>query len=222
MAAVKSPFVQILIADDHEVVRHGVRNLVSSRPNWQVCGEACSGREAVDLIQEKNPDVAIIDLSMPGLNGIDVTRQVKKLSPRTQVIVFTMHESEELVREVFLAGVSGYVLKSDAGTHLCAAIEAVLEGRHFCSSKLSEWIFQGFLRSGKTGPTEGPEEALTPRERETIQLLAEGQSNKEVAAILGISIKTVETHRAVIMRKLRLKSFSDLVRYAIRNHIIEA
>ncbi len=218
-----NPTIKILIADDHEVVRHGVRDLLSSHPGWEICCEASSGRDVVDLAQKFNPDVAILDLSMPGLNGMDVTRQIHKVLPQTKIIIFTMHETEDLVREVFRAGALGYVLKSDAGTHLVAAIDSVLEGRHFCSSRLSEWIFRGFLRATSGEPMEASDEdALSPRERETVQLLAEGQSNKEVAAILGISVKTVETHRAVIMRKLRLQSFSDLVRYAIRNHIIEA
>lgn len=214
---------KILIADDHEVVRHGVRELLSAHPGWETCCEASSGRDVVDMAQEQRPDVAVLDLSMPGLNGIEATRQILKVSPDTRIIIFTMHETEDLVREVFQAGAHGYVLKSDAGTHLVAAISAVLEGRHFCSTKLSEWIFEGFLRGTGNTPRETPaEDKLTPRERETVQLLAEGQSNKEVAAILGISVKTVETHRSMIMRKLRLRTFSDLVRYAIRNHIIEA
>lgn len=217
------PSVKIFIADDHEVVRHGVRDLLSAKPGWQICGEASNGRDVVEKALQCCPDVLVMDLSMPGLNGMEATRQVRKARPDAKIIIFTMHETEDLVREVFRAGAHGYVLKSDAGTHLVAAINGVLEGRHFCSTKLSEWIFEGFLRatSGEAQETM-QEEALTPRERETVQLLAEGQSNKEVAGIMGISVKTVETHRAVIMRKLRLRSFSDLVRYAIRNHIIEA
>jgi DNA-binding NarL/FixJ family response regulator len=219
----KPKTIKILIADDHEVVRHGVRDLLSSQPGWEVCAEAASGRDALGMIGDFQPDVAVLDLSMPGLNGMDTARQVRKVSPDTKIIIFTMHETEELVREVFRAGAQAYVLKSDAGTHLVAAVNAVLEGRHFCSSKLSEWIFQGFLRASGGAPAEGPDEdPLSVREREVVQLLVEGQSNKEVAAVLGISVKTVETHRSVIMRKLRLSAFSDLVRYAIRNHIIEA
>jgi DNA-binding NarL/FixJ family response regulator len=215
--------IKIIIADDHEIVRHGVRNLISSYAGWEVCGEASSGREAVGLVENLRPAVAILDLSMPGLNGMDAARQIQKLSPDTKILIFTMHETEDLVREVFRCGAHGYVLKSDVGTHLVSAIKAVLEGRHFCSSKLSEWIFQGFIRAENGGPLIPPlEDALTAREREIVQLLAEGQSNKEVAASLGISVKTVETHRAVTMRKLHLHAFSDLVRYAIRNHIIEA
>lgn len=215
--------IKILIADDHEVVRHGVRDLLSTQENWEICAEADSGREAVRLVENEKPDVAILDLSMPGLNGMDAARQIRKSFPDIKILIFTMHETQELVREVFRSGANGYVLKSDAGTHLVAAINAVLAGRHFCSSKLSEWIFNDFLRAANGAPLEAqPEESLTPREREIVQLLAEGQSNKEVATVLGISIKTVETHRSVIMRKLHFRAFSDLVRYAIRNHIIEA
>jgi DNA-binding NarL/FixJ family response regulator len=215
--------VKILIADDHEVVRHGVRDLLSAHPGWEICAEASTGRDVLRLVEECRPAVAVLDLSMPGLNGMDATRQIRKSFPDVKVLIFTMHETQELVREVFRSGAHGYVLKSDAGTHLVNAIEAVLAGRHFCSSQLSEWIFDGFLRSASGEPAEAPaDEPLTPREREVVQLLSEGQSNKEVASELGISVKTVETHRSVIMRKLRLRAFSDLVRYAIRNHIIEA
>lgn len=219
----KPKTIKILIADDHEIVRHGVRDLLAAQPGWEVCGEAASGREALAMIEGGKTDVAVLDLSMPGLNGMDTARQIRKVSPDTKIIIFTMHETEELVREVFRAGAQGYVLKSDAGTHLLAAVNSVLEGRHFCSSKLSEWIFQGFLRASGGAPAETQDDdPLSVREREVVQLLVEGQSNKEVAAALGISVKTVETHRAVIMRKLHLGAFSDLVRYAIRNHIIEA
>ncbi|MGH8046399.1 MAG: response regulator [Chthoniobacterales bacterium] len=219
----KAKKIKILIADDHEVVRHGVRDLLAAQPGWEVCGAASTGREAVKLAEEKQPDIVVLDLSMPGLNGMEAARQIRKVQPEIKILIFTMHETEELVREVFRSGANGYVLKSDAGTHLIAAINAVLEGNHYCSSKLNDWIFQGFLRAAKGEPGEAAtDEALTAREREIVQLLSEGQGNKEVASVLGISVKTVETHRAVIMRKLRLNAFSDLVRYAIRNHIIEA
>lgn len=217
------PPTRILIADDHEIVRNGVRDLVAAQPGWEVCGVAANGRDALKLAETHPIDIAILDLSMPGLNGIETARQVRKIWPAVKILIFTMHETEELVREVFRSGANGYVLKSDAGTHLVTAIQTVLTGGHYCSSKLNEWIFQGFLRAARGEPGEAPaEDALTPREREVVQLLSEGQGNKEVAAVLGISVKTVETHRAVIMRKLHLSAFSDLVRYAIRNHIIEA
>jgi DNA-binding NarL/FixJ family response regulator len=215
--------IRILIADDHALMRSGVSKLVSAQPGWEICFEAASGRDAVRLAQEGHPDVAILDLTMPGLNGLDATRQIRKSSPDTKIVIFTMNETEELVRDVFRVGAHAYVLKSEASTHLIAAIKTALEGRHFCSPKFSEWIFQGFLRAASGEPLHASlEDALSPREREIVQLLSEGQSNKQVAAALGISVKTVETHRAGIMRKLRLHAFSDLVRYAIRNHIIEA
>jgi DNA-binding NarL/FixJ family response regulator len=215
--------IRILIADDHALMRTGVRELVSTQPGWEISCEAASGRDAVRLAQEGQPDVAILDLTMPGLNGLDAARQIRKSSPDTKIVIFTMNETEELVRDVFRVGIHAYVLKSEASTHLVAAIKTVLEGRHFCSPKFSEWIFEGFLRAASGESLHGsPKDGLSPREREIVQLLCEGQSNKQVAVALGISVKTVETHRAGIMRKLRLHAFSDLVRYAIRNHIIDA
>jgi DNA-binding NarL/FixJ family response regulator len=213
--------IRILIADDHEVVRNGVRDLLNAQPEFKVVCDATNGRDAIKLAEKHKPDVAVIDVSMPDLNGMDATRLIRKLSPETRVLIFSMHETEHLVHEVFNAGAQGYVLKSDAGTHLIAAVKALAAGGHFCSSQLSDVIFSAFLRSGGNlaAPAGDP---LTLREREIIQLLAEGKSNKEVAQLLGISVKTAETHRAAIMRKLRLSTFSDLVRYAIRNKIIEA
>lgn len=217
------PRLRILIADDHEIVRHGVRNLLENETDFEICGEASIGRDAVNLGEKLQPDVAIMDLSMPDLNGLEAARQLKKLSPKTRILIFTMHDAEQLVHEVFNAGVAGYVLKSDAGQHLVTAIRTVAEGKHYFSSKLSEVIFGGFLhRETPNRPTEPASDAKpTSREREIIQLLAEGKSNKEVAAILGISPKTAETHRATLMKKLNFHSISDLVRYAIRNHMIE-
>ena len=218
--------LKILIADDHEVVLRGIAGMLAQADEFDVCGEASDGRQALQLVEKLQPDVALLDISMPELNGIDATRQIRRVSPKTRVIIFTMHDAERLVHEVFQAGAFGYVLKSDVGTHLLAAIRTVGEGRHYFSSKVSEMVFDAYLRAGGTegrASTDHPEEArLTTRERETVQLLAEGKSNKEVAATLGISVKTAETHRAAIMRKLELGSLSDLVRYAIRNRIIEA
>lgn len=215
--------VKILIADDHEIVRHGVRNLVASVENYTCCAEATTGREAVKLAGEHLPDVAILDISMPELNGIEAARQILRLCPETKVLIFTVHDAERLVYEVFHAGAHGYILKSDAGRHLLSAIESVLEGRHYFSTQISEVLFESFQK--KSMPHAAPaEDGSKPstREREIIQLLAEGSSNKEVASALGISEKTVETHRAAIMRKLGLHSIGELVRYAIRNHIIQA
>jgi DNA-binding NarL/FixJ family response regulator len=214
---------RILIADDHEVVRHGVRNLINNEEDLSVVWEASNGREAVRIAEKNHPDVAIIDLVMADLNGMEATRQIRKACPETKLLIFTMHETERLVQEVFQAGAHAYVLKSDAGRLLVQAIRAVLQGEHFFSSKINEVIFEGFLRNRSTKAEPTPDDALRPtaREREIIQLLAEGKSSKEVATVLGISAKTVETHRAALMRKLDLHSVSDLVRYAIRQHIIE-
>jgi len=221
----ESKKIRILVADDHEIVRHGVRNLLESEPDLEVIAEATDGRDAVVLCAKKNPDIAILDLGMPGLNGMEATRQIRKQSPTTKILIFTMHETERLVQEVFQAGAQAYVLKSDAGKHLIHAIRAIHQGERFFSSKVTEVIFEGFLRSASgDAPTIASDDAIRPtsREHEIIQLLAEGKSNKEVAVVLGISVKTAETHRASIMRKLNFHSMSDLVRYAIRNHIIEA
>jgi DNA-binding NarL/FixJ family response regulator len=213
---------RIFIADDHEIVRSGVRNLIESHGGYTCVGEAASGREAVRMAEELQPDVAIVDVTMPELNGIEAARQILKLCPKTKVLVFTVHDAEQVVVEIFRSGAHGYVLKSDAGRQLLEAIGCVLDGRHYFSQQVSEVIF-GSMRSGQLPHTEAPaEEKPTTREREIIQLLAEGHSNKEVADKLGISVKTVETHRAAIMRKLGLHSIGELVRYAIRNHIIEA
>ncbi len=214
--------IQILLADDHEIVRHGVRNLLGSVSHYHCCGEATTGREAVCLAEQHQPDIAILDISMPELNGIEAARQILKVSPNTKILIFTVHDAERIVYEVFSAGAHGYLLKSDAGRHLLSAIESVLDGRHYFSSQISEVLFESFQRRNLPHARVAEGASPTSREREIIQLLAEGSSNKEVAAALGISEKTVETHRAAIMRKLGLHSIGELVRYAIRNHIIEA
>jgi len=215
------PILRIVIADDHEIVRQGVKNLVANEADMEICGEATIGRDAVSLVEKLKPDVAILDISMPGLNGIDAARQILKAQPKTKVLMFTMHEAEQLVHEVFNAGAHGYLLKSDAGRHLIAAIRTVASGSHYFSSKLSEVIFESFLKKDVPHLPAASQQKPSGREREIIQLLAEGKSNKEVATTLGISVKTAETHRAAVMRKLGLHSISELVRYAIRNHMIE-
>jgi len=212
---------KIVIADDHEIVRQGVKNLVANESDMEICGEATIGRDAVDLVAKLKPDVAILDISMPGLNGIEAARQILKAQPKTKILMFTMHEAEQLVHEVFQAGAHGYLLKSDAGRHLIAAIRTVATGSHYFSSKLSGVIFESFLKKDVPHLPADSQQKPSGREREIIQLLAEGKSNKEVAATLGISVKTAETHRAAVMRKLGLHSISELVRYAIRNHITE-
>lgn len=213
--------LRILIADDHEVVRQGIVGMLNSRKGWEVCGQASDGREAVKMVEKLKPAIAILDITMPELNGIDAARQIRKTAPGVKILIYSMHYTERLVQEVFQAGADGYVLKSDAGRHLVQAVETIVSGQRFFSSKVSEVIFEGFLRGNASSDAGGEPDRLSPRERETVQLLAEGKSNKEVAAILGISPKTAETHRAVIMRKLGLATFSDLVRYAVRNGIVE-
>jgi DNA-binding NarL/FixJ family response regulator len=211
--------LRIVITDDHAVVRRGVRALLQSQPGWEVVGEARTGREAVELARRLQPDIVIMDLSLPELNGLDATRQLLKESPRTEVIVLTMHHSEELARNVLQAGARGYVLKSDADQNLIAAVDSLRQHKPFLTSTVTEFVLDDYLRRSEDGS--GPAE-VTPREREIIQLLAEGKSNKETASTLKLSVKTVEAHRANIMRKLRLRSASELVRYAVRNRIVQA
>ncbi len=216
---------RIVIADDHEMVRRGVVSTLADVERWTVVAQADNGREAVALVEMHKPDIAILDLSMPELNGLDATRRILAVRPETRVLILTAHESEQLVREVLNAGARGYVLKSDAGRILVRAVEALLEGQTFFTSKVARLVLEGYLRggSGSGGEGETPEsgQTLSAREREIVQLLAEGASNKDVARALGISVKTAETHRSNIMRKMEFASLSDLVKYAVRNKIIE-
>src|SRR5687768_4492297 len=215
--------LRIVIVDDHSVVRRGVRALLESQPGWEVVVEAQTGREAVEVVKRLQPDVVVIDLSLPELNGLDATRQILKESPRSEVLVLTMHHSEELVREVLHAGARGYVLKSDADASLISAVDSLRQHKPFLTANVTEFVLDDYLRrADDEDPTALPHTAVTGREREIIQLLAEGKSNKETASILGVSVKTIEAHRANLMRKLHLRSLSDLVRYAVRNNIVQA
>jgi len=212
--------VRILVADDHQVVRTGLRALLESRTGWQVCAEAANGREAVEKAGQLKPDVAVLDIGMPLLNGVEATRQIRKVSPHTEVLILTMHDSEVLVQEVLEAGATGYILKDDADRNLVAAVEALRRHKPYLSSRVSEAASSAGSSDGSSfgRPSRN---RLTPREREILQLLAEGKSNKEVAGFLGISVKTAETHRANIMLKLDFHSITELVRYAVRNKIIQ-
>lgn len=212
--------LRILVADDHEIVRQGIRALLLVHPGWEVCGEAADGREAVKKAAELKPDIAIMDIGMPNLNGLSAARQILHHNPQTKVLILTMHSSEQVLREVLDIGAQGYLLKSDAGRDLMTAVEALQRNRTFFSSKAGEVVLDNF-RKHKTGPDNAVKEALTAREREVVQLLAEGKSTKEVAVILGLSVKTTETHRSNILRKLELHSVSELVLYAVRNNIIQ-
>jgi len=212
--------IRILIADDHEIVRRGMRPLIESEWGWEICGEACDGREALALATQLKPDVVVLDVTMPELNGIDATRQIKRSLPDTEVLVFTGNESEALVHQLFAAGAIGCVLKSEAAQHLIPAIKALCDHQPYLGSRVSQVVFARYLKGG--GAADNPPEVggLSAREREVVQLLAEGRSNKEVAAGFGISVKTAETHRAAAMRKLGFSALSELVRYAVRNQIV--
>lgn len=215
--------VQILLADDHEVVRKGLRALLEAQPGWKVIAEATDGRDAVEKAKDMHPDVAIVDIGMPSLNGLEATRQIVKKAPRTRVLVLTMHDTNPLIQQVVKAGARGYVLKSDVASDLVSAVEALCRDQTFFTSKVSQIILDRYV--GKAdGVATGPDEdsPLTPREREIVQLLAEGKSSKEVASVLGISVKTAETHRINLMRKLDCHSVAEVVRYAVRNLIAEA
>jgi DNA-binding NarL/FixJ family response regulator len=211
---------RIVIADDHEMVRRGLVATLADVGRWTVVAQADNGREAAELVATHKPDIAILDLSMPELNGLDATRRILATRPETCVLILTAHESEQLVREVLAAGARGYVLKSDAGRVLVRAVAALLEGQTFFTSKVARLVLEGYLRSGG-GEAPHTGQTLSTREREIVQLLAEGASNKDVARALGISVKTAETHRSNIMRKMQFASLSDLVKYAVRNKIIE-
>jgi DNA-binding NarL/FixJ family response regulator len=214
--------LHVLIVDDHEVVRRGLRALIESHPGWEVCGEAATGREAVEKATKFKPNMVVMDIAMPELNGLEATRQILKAAPRTPVLILTVYESEQVVREVFEAGAQGLVLKSDAGRDLVTAIEALGQHKVFFTSSVARIVLEGYRKKGPHDEAlEDSPSVLSPREREIIQLLAEGKSNNEVADMLYISAKTVETHRAHIMEKLNLHSITELVHYAIRNKIVE-
>ena len=212
--------LRLLVADDHEIVRRGLQALLKAQPGWEVCAEAANGREALEKAKVLKPDIVILDLAMPEMNGLEATRQIRKAVPDAEVIILTMHESEQVVREVLDAGARGYILKSDAGRDLVAAVESVSRRVPFFTSKVAALVLVAYL-NGRAAPGSGDRRRLSPRESEIIQMLAEGKTSKEVAVKLGISVKSAETHRSNIMRKLDLHTVSDLVRYAIRNKIVE-
>jgi DNA-binding NarL/FixJ family response regulator len=215
--------VRILIVDDHDLMRRGIKALLQSHAGWEVVGEAHTGREAVAKAEELKPDVAILDISMPDLNGIEAARRIRKSAPNTEVLILSVHYSDQLIRDILEAGVRGYIVKSDSDRDLAIAVETLANHKPFFTPRATEVILSNFngARPGNDLP-ESVRDRLTSREREIVQLLAEGKSSKEVASSLGISVKTAETHRANIMRKLQLHTVTDLVRYAVRNQIIEA
>lgn len=210
--------VSILIVDDHIAVRRGVRAILEARDGFDVVAEAGTGVEAIDLATRHTPDVAVIDYSMPAMNGSQLTRRIREASPRTEVLVYTMHESDALVRDVLGAGARGYLLKSDADQHLIAAVDALAHHQPYFTGRVNEALLAHYL----THPGEGSQlDTLTCREREVVQLIAEGNSSKQVSIALAVSLKTVETHRASAMHKLGLETTASLVRYAVRNKLVE-
>jgi len=215
--------LRILVADDHDLVRRGLRGLIESQPGWQVCEEAHTGREAVAKAEQVKPDVAILDISMPELNGLEAARRIRKASPDTEILILSVHYSDQLIRDIFEAGARGYIVKSDSDRDLLVALDALSKHKPFFTSRATEMMLSNF-NQGRPQVQVGDlnRERLTSREREVVQLLSEGKSSKEVAVSLSISVKTAETHRANIMRKLEIHSVSELVRYAVRNQIIEA
>jgi DNA-binding NarL/FixJ family response regulator len=215
--------LRILVADDHEIVRRGLCALLQKHEGWEVCGEASDGREALALASQLKPDVIILDIGMPNLNGLATTRQILRDDPNSKIIVLTITDSDQVIREALDAGARGFVLKSDAARDLVSAVEALQNKRMFFTPRVNDLVLAGFLEKGHaiSGNVPPTLPALTAREREITQLLAEGKSSKEVACLLNLSTKTVETHRSNIMRKLNLHSIRDLVVYAIKNNVIQ-
>ena len=212
--------VSILIADDHAVVRRGLRALLETRPTWSVCGEALNGSQAVEQAAHLQPDVVILDISMPELNGVAATARMREVAPKSRVLVLTMHNSEELIQSCLRAGAQGYLLKSDAERDLISAVDALIAGKTFFTQAATGLVLDS-LRGRQNGSNDLTFNRLTNREKEIAQLLVEGWSNKEIGDKLGIGSRTVESHRATVMKKLQLQNFSELVRYAVRTKMIE-
>jgi DNA-binding NarL/FixJ family response regulator len=213
---------RILVADDHEVVRRGLCALLQTQPEWEVCGEATNGREAVEKARKLKPEAVILDIGMPQLDGLEATRQILEDNAQAKILILTLHHSDRMVREVLTAGARGFLLKSDAARDLLAAMEALRGDNTFFTAKVASMVLDGYLSHDTFGATLTEDECrLTPREREMVQLIAEGKSTKEVAVALELTVRTAETHRCNIMRKLELHTISDLVIYAVRNNIVQ-
>ncbi len=210
---------RLVLADDHQIVRQGLRALLAAEPDLEVVGEAADGLAVVSLVERLRPDVLIVDLMMPGLSGLEVTRQVRQRSPHTQVIILSMHASEAYVFEALRNGAAAYVLKDVSTADLVHAVHEVMAGRHYLSPPLSERAIMAYIQQAQAAAPD-PYESLTTREREVLHLAAQGCSNPEIATRLGISARTVENHRANVMHKLRLQTQTDLIRYALRRGII--
>jgi DNA-binding NarL/FixJ family response regulator len=208
---------RILIADDHEIVRVGLRGILEARPGWKVVAEAADGKEAITKALASKPDIVIMDYCLPIMNGVEATRQIRARLPNTEIMIFTVHDSEALVGELLQAGARAYLLKSEASQFLIAAVESLVNHKPFFTGRVSEHLLDACLASyARRG-----DGALSPRERMIVQLIAEGHGNKEIAGILNLSVKTVESHRATAMRKLKITSTAGIVRYAVRNNLVE-
>lgn len=213
--------LKILIADDHDLMRRGLRDILKSRSDWNVTAEAHTGTEAVAKAKAVKPDIAILDISMPELNGIEAAKQIRAILPRTEMLVLSMHYADQLVRDIVDAGIRGYMVKSDAGKDLLTAVETLANHQPYFTAGAIDVIGHGLFNRRNADPAE-MKDRLTTREREVVRLIAEGKSSKDVGEVLEMSVKTVETHRANVMRKLQVHSVSELVRYAIRNEIVQA
>jgi DNA-binding NarL/FixJ family response regulator len=212
--------IRVLLAEDHTIVRKGLRSLLDGEAGIEVIGEAKDGREAVEKVGQLLPDVVLMDIAMPGLNGLEATRRIKKRFPEVQVVILTVHANEEYIFQILRAGASGYVVKQAAPTELLSAIQAACRGESFLSPSVSRKVIEEYIRQAEATAEENSYDQLTDREREVLQLIAEGHSNREIAELLHISIKTVETHRAHLMDKLDLHSTAELTQYAIHKGVI--
>jgi DNA-binding NarL/FixJ family response regulator len=214
--------LRLVVADDHNLVRRGLRDVLERQAGWKVVAEAVNGKEAVEKVFKTQPDVAVLDIQMPVVNGLEAAKEIVRSGSKTRILILTMHQSDTLIREMLDAGVRGCVLKTDAARDLVSAVEALRRNRTFFSSQIEEMVLEGYLKAVKKPADMEPSASrLTPRQRDVLKLLAEGKTSGEAAAALGMSVKTAETHRSALMRRLNCHSISDLVRYAIRNKIVE-
>src|SRR5256714_10952006 len=214
--------LRIFVADDHEIVRRGLCALLTSHSGWEICGEAGDGRKAVEKVARLKPDIVILDIGMPSLNGLDAARQILHNEPRQKIAILSVMDSEQVIHEALKAGAGAYISKADGARDLIGAIEALQQNETYFNSRIGQIVLNGFLNPGKIPPRRSSGLAdLTAREREIAQLVAEGKSTKEVAVTLGVSVKTAETHRSNLMRKLGLHCVSELVLYAVRNNIVQ-
>jgi len=212
--------IRILLADDHTVVRRGLRLLLERQPEFSVVAEASDGKQAVEASEASKPDVVVVDIAMPHLNGIEAAQRILSVSPNSSIVVLSMHADESYVLRALKAGAKGYLLKDSAEGDLIEAIKAVTRGKTFFSSEITKMLAEDYVREIRARGMDDSYELLTPREREILQLLAEGKSNKDIATILNLSLYTVETHRRNLQDKLNLHSFAELILYAVRKGVI--